>query len=246
MVALFDVSNAIELISGQLASVNTAARLARQDGAPRDFTSQYQRYAHRPAYAQTGPCTIAMVLDVDALTNYSHLIAKQRTNGNDIPYELRLGAGSNDAQLSLIRASASASIGNTASGSNIISAGSRSVLLICSMGFGIGPAIDVWVNETKYSVAAVDNGTGATDDGASDVWIAQRQDGVTQLDGGIYYVALFDRQFTDSMAEEMRADRFGVYEPGSIWVPVSSGGAASPVAANATYYQMIAQQRIGY
>jgi len=27
---------------------------------------------------------------------------------------------------------------------------------------------------------------------------------------------------------------------------VSSGGAASPVAANATYYQMIAQQRIGY
>ena len=37
-----------------------------------------------------------------------------------------------------------------------------------------------------------------------------------------------------------------VLAPRPTWVPVSSGGAASPVAANATYYQMIAQQRIGY
>lgn len=232
MVALFDVANAVELISGQLASINTSSRLASQDGSPSDFSTHYQRYAHRPAYAQTGAVTIAMVLDVDALTNYGNLISKQRTNGNDIPYELRLGAGDTDSRINLVRASASSSIGTNASGSNTIAAGSKSVLLIVSIGFGIGPAIDVWANETKYSVAAVDNGTGATDDGAADVWIAQRQDGVTQLDGRIYYVALFDRQFTDSMAEELRADRFGVYEPGSIWVPVSAGGAA----ANSPYY----------
>ena len=46
-------------------------------------------------------------------------------------------------------------------------------------------------------------------------------------------------------AEIIYSPRLAFAEP-RIWVPVSSGGAASPVAANATYYQMIAQQRIGY
>lgn len=246
MVALFDTVHGVELISNSLASVRTALPMAAKDGAPADFSTTYQRYAHRPAYAQTGPCTIAMVLDVDALTNYGHLIAKQRTNGNDIPFELRLGSGSGDSRVNLTRASASSSGGATGSGSDLISAGSTSVLLIASMGFGIGPAFDLWIDGKKYSVAANDDGTGASDDGASDLWIGQRQDGVTQLDGRIYYAALFDRQFSDAMASELTADRFSIYESGSIWVPVSSGGAASPVAANATYYQMIAQQRIGY
>lgn len=57
---------------------------------------------------------------------------------------------------------------------------------------------------------------------------------------------VFRGNFTDAMAAEFTRNPWALFEPDRIWVPVSSGGATSPVAANATYYQMIAQQRIGY
>lgn len=61
-----------------------------------------------------------------------------------------------------------------------------------------------------------------------------------------YLAVIFRGNFTDAMAAEFTRNPWALFEPDRIWVPVSSGGAASPVAANATYYQMIAQQRIGY
>ena len=64
--------------------------------------------------------------------------------------------------------------------------------------------------------------------------------------GAVYLVAVWSRVLPRKMAARLSADPWFLFSPRSIWVPVSSGGAASPVAANATYYQMIAQQRIGY
>jgi len=193
------------------------------------------RWAHQAAFAQTGPMSIMVLCDVDALSGYGALIAKQGTTTTNAPYELRLGASPTDSKLNLLRANAS-SFGNRALPADVISAGSRGVALCLSFS-GRDPNGFAYIKGgSDVTSGGMFAGTGAGDvtDNGADVWIGRRYDGATQLDGRIYYIALFNRAVTQSEAVEWSANKWSLYEPRRVWVPVSAGGGSTSLTVNET------------
>jgi hypothetical protein len=122
LVALFDTRAGIELIHNNRASNLSTTRSPSAGGMAADFSgTANQQYAHRDAYSTTGAMTLVFVMDVDTLSNYGALIAKQGTTTSDAPYEVRLGAGSGDSQISMLLRVVGPTIGTSnASGSNLI------------------------------------------------------------------------------------------------------------------------------
>lgn len=215
MVALFDCRSAIEVISGARATVDAVPRALSVHGAAPDFSSSQIQFAHRAEYALTGAFTIAIFCDVDALSNYGALIAKQGTTTTNAPYELRLGSGSSDAQLNLVRASAGAFGSTTLAPGNVVSAGAKSArIVITADSATLSPSGAYYVNGSKTPYTGT--GGAAPADNGADVWIGRRYDGATQLDGRIYHIALFNRVLTDAEANAF------CDAPSSVFAPVRS------------------------
>lgn len=235
LVALFDTRNAIEVMAGNRASAISSTLMGAAGGLAADFSgTANQQYAHRAAYATTGAMSLLILCDVDALSGYGALIAKQASSTTYAPYELRLGASSTDSRINFLRAYSSIYSQVTPSGSNLVAAGSKLVRIVLACGEGFGPAGAVWVNGSKTTFAAT-SGIPAEDNGAS-VWIGRRSDGGTQLDGRIYHIGLLNRAATDEDAAEFDARPFSLFEPRRIWVPVSAGGGSvSLIVADATH-----------
>lgn len=234
LVALFDTRLGVELIHNNRASNLTSTLLPSVAGMAADFSgTANQQYAHRPAYATTGAMTLVIICDVDALSGYGALIAKQETTTTYCPYELRLGNGSSDSQLSWLRGSNGPYQLGTSAGSNLVAAGAKDVRLI-------------WrINENTTAGSAFANGVRSDfisaglsplDNGAA-VWIGRRYDGVTQLDGRIYYVALFNRAISDAEALALTVNPWQVY--GKRPRQVFRASAASTVPAR-YYFDMLA------
>lgn len=199
MAALFDTRQARELISGAYATNRTSFPAASVAGMGEDFSgTANQQYAHRAAFAIAGPLTIVVLCDVDALTGFGAVIAKQNTTTSVTPYELRAGLSGTDTQLMLGRASAAQFMQSRAGTVNRVSAGARGLLLAVSDVGGVLTTANqtFYVNTVAYpaiTAGGVADGSAVTDDGSSAVWIGRRFDGATQLDGRIYFVALFNR-----------------------------------------------------
>lgn len=230
LVALFDVRNAVEVFSGAVATNRTALLAPSVGGDAADFSgTANQQYAHRAAYAQTGAFSLLILCDVDALTNFGALIAKNGTTTTNTPYELRLGNGATDSRISITRCDASTFGNANGSAGNLIAAGSRFVrLIVTSNTADRSPSGDVWVNGVKTSYTTTASGSAATDSGAT-VWIGRRFDGATQLDGRIFHIGLMNRAANDADAFAFFDNPFGVFESRRILVPVSAGGGAVPV-----------------
>lgn len=226
LVALFDARYGIERISGDRASVNTATRAVSEGGVAADFSgTANQRYAHRPAYAQSGPFSLLILCDIDALTGYGALISKQQSSTTHCPYELRIGSGATDSKFEVVRCSATNFGTAQASATSILSAPAKLVRLVLSVTNSDKAALGtLWVNGVGYSLNGIVSGEDATGTGTPDVWIGRRQDGATQLDGRIYHIGLVNRAVTAGEAYDFTRNPWSVFEPKRIWVPVSAGG----------------------
>ena len=229
LVALFDARYGIERISGDRASVNTATRAVSEGGVAADFSgTANQRYAHRPAYAQSGPFSLLILCDIDALTGYGALISKQQSSTTHCPYELRIGSGATDSKFEVVRCSATNFGTAQASATSILSAPAKLVRLVLSVTNSDKAALGtLWVNGVGYSLNGIVSGEDATGTGTPDVWIGRRQDGATQLDGRIYHIGLVNRAVTAGEAYDFTRNPWSVFEPKRIWVPVSAGGDVS-------------------
>jgi hypothetical protein len=215
LVALFDTRLGVELIHNNRASNLTTSVSSGVGGIAADFSgTANQQYAHREAYSTTGAMTLVFLLDVNALSNFGALIAKQGTTTSNCPYEIRLGAVSPTAgDLQCLRASASAYSFSTVSGSNIIFAGDKFVRLIVRFTDADEvPIGHAFVNGTKYAFGGVPVGRVPTDNTLATVWIGRRYDGATQLDGRIYYVALFNRAISDAEVLALTVNPWQVYD----------------------------------
>ena len=213
LVALFDTRAGIELIHNNRASNLSTTLSPSAGGMAADFSgTANQQYAHRDAYSTTGAMTLVFVMDVDTLSNYGALIAKQGTTTSNGPYEVRLGAGSGDSQISMLRASSANYGTSNASGSNLISAGEKIVRLVIRFTeadeIPIGHA---FVNGAKLSFGGLPVGRPPTDNTLATVWIGRRYDGATQMDGRIYYVALFNRAISDTEAQALTQNPWQLY-----------------------------------
>lgn len=208
LVALFDTRAGIELLHNNPASNLTSTLSPAVAGMAADFSgSANQQYAHRPAYATTGAMTLVIMCDVDALSGYGALIAKQATVTTYCPYELRIGDGSTDSKISWLRGASGPYVFGTASASNLITAGDKAVRLIWRINAD-STAGSAFVNGARYDFSA---GGGVPLDNGSSVWIGRRSDGATQLDGRIYYVALFNRAISDFEAFMITAKPWQLY-----------------------------------
>lgn len=226
LVALFDQRHLTDVVSGARASANTGVHAVTVDGVSLDYSGTANtQYAHRPEYATTGPFTIVSLFDVDAHTNFGALIAKQGTTTRNAPYELRIGpAAAGDSRINLLRASAAASASKVISGTNLIPnvPAPRQLLIVTGSSASIGTSGEYWIN----GVGATYTGAGGGDstDNSSAVWIGRRYDGATQLDGRIYFVALFNRAVTAAEARDISANPWQLFESRRIVVPEASSG----------------------
>lgn len=231
LVALFDQRTCVEVIHG-VRGVNTATQVQAFHGQAMDYSGTANtQYEHRPAYAQTGPVTIIALVEVDALTNYTAIIAKQATTTTHAPYEWRLGSSAlaTDSKQFFLRADAGSFqyVDGTAA---TIAAGYSGVLaLTCESG-----ALSA-TNTTAYwregsAVLGTKSGAGtATTDNAATVWIGRRYDGATQLDGRIYYVALFDRALSQDEILEIIGNPWALYEGPPRVLPFGTTGGPSTI-----------------
>lgn len=230
LVALFDTRLGVELIHNNRASNLSTTLSPAAGGMAADFSgTANQQYAHRPAYATTGAMTLVILFDVDALSSYGALIAKQASPTTYCPYELRLGNGSTDSTISWLRGASGTYTFGTASGSNLIAAGDKAVHLIWRISEASSSG-SAFVNGTKYDFSAA--GVTPLDNGSS-VWIGRRSDGATQLDGRIYYVALFNRAISDAEAQALTANPWQLYakRPKRIFLSTGGGSGVTGTAA---------------
>lgn len=226
LVALFDVGRGIELIGNNRATTNTTLR--GPGGVPTFSGTISQQYAHRDAYALTGAMSILILCDVDALSGYGALIAKQSTTTTHAPFELRLGATSTDSQINLVRANASTFTATNMAFVNLVAAGSRLVTIVFSMESAVqAPGCAVWINGQKTTYPASGSAT-VTDNGAA-VWIGRRYDGATQLTGRIHFIGLMNRAADDEMAADFKRSPRSLYAPTRIWAPMSAGGGGAAI-----------------
>lgn len=236
LVALFDVRAGIEVINGNRATTNLSGRIVTSSsGEAADFSAtQRQYYAHRPAYATTGPMSLVVLCDVDTLTNYGALITKGVYSSN-LNYELRLGYGPSDSTFGVVRSGGGSYAAFAIAGADTIAAGANAVCIVITFDSSdTTPNTVLWVNRTKFTKTQSPSGVAVTD-GGDDVIIASRQDVFTYLDGRIYFIGLFNRQLFDVDAQEIISRPWSLYEARRIWVPVSSsGGSVTPLTLTAS------------
>lgn len=226
LVALFDCRQAMELISGDRATNDTTTFGPSNNGIAADFSSTAnQQYAHRDAYAITSAITIVALCDIDALTNYGAIISKMGTVTTNVPYELRVGAAATDSFINFARANTS--VRDRRGASNRLTAPFSGLIAVTAPSGLIESAATLYVNNVPTVLSSNASGTGLGTDNGSAVWIGRRYDGATQLDGRIYYVALFSRDLSDDENNELYLNRFDLYEPEetNVWVPT---GGTSP------------------
>lgn len=217
LVALFDTRAGIELLHNNPASNLTSTLSPAVAGMAADFSgSANQQYAHRPAYATTGAMTAVVIAELDALSNYTALFYKQGSTTTDAPYELSVssvGVGSNNGRITFLRANTNYHVWSHSTDIVSAAANTRQTLIFRTNGQArLEDAPTVIVNGVKTTLDTEFNGaTGAATDNGASVWIGRRSDGATQLDGRIYYVALFNRAISDFEAFMLTAKPWQLY-----------------------------------
>lgn len=241
--AVFDQRNQVELITGARPTSNSATLAAGRIGVGLDYSGTANtRYAHRPAFAVTGPITIVAALEVDTLSNYGALIAKQQTTTTYAPYELRLGLSSNQSNFSLVRGGVSSYRSEIATNDVIPSGFSGAVAVTRDVATLGGGSYNVFVSgRTASSTSSSADSNNVVDDGASDVWIGRRYDGATQLDGRIFFVALYERALPDAEGRAVTENPWQLFRapkpvifslPGGATIPTLSAATAIDIGSN--------------
>jgi len=217
LVALFDVRQARELISGDFAT-NKASLLPAvptSKGLAADFSGTInQQYTHRAAYAVTGAITIAAYIEVDTLTNYTPIISKGSSPTSNVPYELRIGQSATSGDVDLIRAKAF-DVREQYAPSSVVSAGFKGLLVVSSPNGLVETTPTLTANGVKTSLSSTlqSGTTGPCVDAGAAVWIARRSDGATQFDGRMYYIPLFNVALSDEDKKYLLDNPWSIYAP---------------------------------
>lgn len=228
-----------DIISSGTASTNTAPQRMGPGGWASDYSGTVStQFAHKSQYATTGACTIVALLDVDTLTNYGAIIAKQGSSTTNCPYELRLGGAATDSFIHVVRAMGTDYRAYNTN-ANRLSAGQQQVLIGVTFVDGTVTTVPTfYVNGVPITgVAAGGSGTGAVTDNASNVWIGRRSDGATQFDGCLYYVGVFGRAWSDEDHFKLHTNRWQLFERRRFFVKAPAAGTNATVTLDAAIQQ---------
>jgi len=236
LVALFDQRILVDVVNGIRASSNSGVAMPSRQGIGQDYSGTANtQYPHHPAYAITGPLSIVALLEVDTLTNYNAIISKQATTTTAAPYEFRLGYGPTVAQPTLLRAGAADYREHTTTSSAIFSAPfSGTIIATYPTGITGNTGGFLYTNgvQTALNLLLGSGTVAVTDNGSSPVCIGRRAAGTTQLDGKIYYVALFNRELSASDAKAISENPWQLFESRHSYIPlnIASSGVTGTLA----------------
>lgn len=213
--AFFDCRSAVELVHKNPAKNRSTLVFPSVGGVPADYSgTANQQYAHRPGYAITGALTILALLEVRSLNTYSAIIAKQASPTTFCPFELRLGNATGGGDINMVRANTD--YRGFKSPASLITAQPNVLQLLavrCPNGLVETPA-DAVVNGVKSALSTGEGiATGLCSDNGADMWLGRRSDGLTQLDGKLYYVALSARYWADAELDKLRARPWQLLAP---------------------------------
>lgn len=241
---LFDTRAGVELVYNNKATNLTSSVTLGNSGIAADFSgTANQQYSHRPGYATTDAFTIFALIEIRSLSNYTAIIAKQATTTTYCPYEIRLGADSSvDGSVNLLRSNTNYKAYSAASPIITAKPGVAQALTFSSNISAIDTAAVAYVGNTKTALNQPwGSGTGAATDNGSPVWIGRRYDSAVQLDGKIYYIALFNRQLSDAEVSSLTTNPWQLFEKERIWVPVAAGGDTYTLTADSGSFALTGQ-----
>ena len=185
-----------------------------------------------PTHNMLGEMSLAVGLRPRALTNYTHVIQKGAATGNtNCPFLFRVGSTSTDSFLLFFRANATAyRLSNT--GSTRLTAGNESFIGVSAPALIESSVTMHWKDGSNVFVSqamamATGTGTGAATTLNEPTYLGKRNDGVTQLDGDLFYVAGFSTQLSDVGMREVATNPWALLAP--LRRRVFFIGAAGPV-----------------
>jgi len=218
----------VDVANNKFPTTDTSTQRVGKLGRYREYSNQDTRFANIPAYHLTGACTLILVLDVDALTNYGALISCQdsaTTNG----YELRLGNGSSGSEIVMIRANTSWNNSFVTAG-NQITAGTKDNFIALTFANGLIETDPTFynINGTKHTAFTTTSpSTGAAVASTDDFRVGRRYDTVTKLDGAINFIAMFDREMSFAETEQIRANPYNLLQPRTQFLDITVEAAPS-------------------
>lgn len=216
LVALFDTSAALELITGTRAT-DTSGRVITSRGVGADFSgTANQQYAHHPVFAQLGALSIVVFCDLNTGPAFS-LISKSSTLTTNCPYFVY-----NNGSNLLLRRSAGASSSLHTYGYTQSAPVYGQMFGVSATGIAGAATVKGYLNATQVSMTA--NELVPTDVGDS-VWIGRSQD-ARQLNGRIYYIGLFNRALAAAEFRALYENPWQIFRsaPARIWVSAAGGG----------------------
>jgi hypothetical protein len=201
-------------------TVDTSLLTPSGIGVGFDYASSRQtKYPHSLGAALTGPITLFVLTYVRAFTNYGALISKADTPDTNQPFELRCGGGATESQLIFVRARSAASKAYYATAGAITSGSNRSVFVTSPSSeinttptFFYGP-FQSSLTSISGTAYAGSSGTGTCTDNGSSVYIGRRADGVTQLDGIVFFAAGWNRVLSANEINSMNRNPWQVFQP---------------------------------
>lgn len=181
----------------QTKSTGNSLPVVGRRGRASEFDLRDARFAHKTRYAiVSSGVTFLACMEVDAFTNYAHVVAKQSTSTTHCPYEFRLGYGATDAELTVVRASGSSfRVWRANSGAGIPTPpAGRPTVCGFSVADNLCQTAPTFVVDgaTWTAIDGGGGGTGSVTDVGAEMMFGYRPDAATRLDGRIYGAVLLN------------------------------------------------------
>jgi hypothetical protein len=157
-------------------------------------STKVTEFAGTTAYRVVSDWSILVCFDLDAATNYSHIVGCQQS-ATTYGWELRAGNADTGRDISLTRMTtnyfaASGSGNNVRIGNNVLA-------VACKKDIQSAPSVAI--NGVAVSLSnTAGGGSGDIAAGTGNLKFGKRQDDFTKLDGAVYFFALWHRQLTQA------------------------------------------------
>ena len=229
-----------EVVSGRLPASRGSSTRQTSKGIAEDFANTQATFAHHPNHDVLGELTIAALVYVDALSNYSAIISKNSGGTTAMPFEFRLSGGTADGSFDLLRANATYKSWNAraiATGS-LINTGTYNFVSV-AIDAEISSRPTYYVNGQEFlgtnsAGLTTGNGTGSgvATSNQGTLYVGKRADGVTYLDGGLLLVCVWGRKLSVAELKGFEANPWQLFAPRRIYIPTSTAAATVPTLSN--------------
>jgi hypothetical protein len=200
----------VDIISGAKPTSDTATVRATATGRAAEYSlTNVTEFAGTPVYRVTSDWSILLDFDLDAASNYSHLVSCSQSTTTS-GWELRGGETSSDRKIRFIKMTAY-SYRDCTGPVDAIGIGANILVIANDSLVETTPVASI--NGIPISLTVTGSITGSIAAGTGNLRFGQRLDTVTRLDGAIRFFALWHRKLTQAECNELSANPYQLLSP---------------------------------